>query len=161
MTMESVESFPKAFPSSTTNLLKKLFRAWIKYLQNEKNQRVFWVLLRKLKLQKREIQIHAVNQMSNKDTSKSYTQKQYASCWTVNSISLSGSHCLFEMFYFIQKIQNIYEEYKKLYSEGNRKVVNLFYYSNPLYVFRGHLLRMAGRDSGDHLVHLPCWSRFS
>lgn len=55
MPMESVEPFPKAFPSFTTNLPKKLFRAWIKYLQNEKNQRVFWVLLfRKLKLQKRD-----------------------------------------------------------------------------------------------------------
>lgn len=81
MTIESVESFPKAFSSSITNLLIKLLRAWIKYLQNEKNQRDFWVLLfGKLKLPKREIQIWAVNQMSNKDMSKSYTQKQYASC---------------------------------------------------------------------------------
>lgn len=68
MPVENADPLPKAFPSFITNLLKKLLRAWIKDLQNKKNQRVFWFLLfRKGKLQNREIQMHAVNQMTNKE----------------------------------------------------------------------------------------------
>lgn len=69
----------------------------------------------------------------------SNTQKQYASCWTINSISHSGS-CL--PLSTSPRKSKMFIRNMKSSSEWDRKVVNLFCYSNPLHVLSGHLLRM-------------------
>lgn len=83
-------------------------------MRKTKESSEFYCLQNSVKLQNRQVQIHAVNQMTNKTTSQNLAQK----CSMLAARLLTLLHfpvlAFFYMFHFTQTIKNVYQGYDKL-----------------------------------------------